>query len=73
MTASSDTEESSKPERGFWSSIKKIFSRSSIDQELKESLEEVIEEIEADEGTLGAEERSIIMNTLYGSKKDLSP
>ncbi len=64
MTAPSETEVSSKPERGFWASFKKLFSRSSIDQELKESLEEVIEEIEADEGTLGAEERSIIMNTL---------
>ncbi len=64
MTAPLDTEESNKPERNFWSGIKKIFGRSSIDHELKESLEEVIEEIEADEGTLGAEERSIIMNTL---------
>lgn len=64
MTATSDTEESTRSDRGFWGNIKKLFSRSTIDHELKESLEEVIEEIEADEGTLGEEERSIIMNTL---------
>ncbi len=60
----SQPEETSKSENGFWSSFKKLFNRSNIDHELKESLEEVIEEIEADEGTLGEEERSIIMNTL---------
>lgn len=64
MAASSESEGTTRPEQGFWASIKKIFSRSTIDHELKESLEEVIEEIEADEGTLGEEERSIIMNTL---------
>ena len=58
------SEETSKSESGFWGSFKKLFNRSNIDHELKESLEEVIEEIEADEGTLGEEERSIIMNTL---------
>lgn len=55
---------------GFWERIKKLFIPSNIDQELKESLEEVIEELEADEGTLGHEERSIIMNTLsFGDKR----
>ena len=61
---SSQSEETQKSESGFWSSFKKLFNRSNIDHELKESLEEVIEEIEADQGTLGEEERSIIMNTL---------
>jgi len=60
----SQPEETSKSENGFWSNFKKLFNRSNIDHELKVSLEEVIEEIEADEGTLGEEERSIIMNTL---------
>ena len=60
----SQPEETSKSENGFWNNFKKLFNRSNIDHELKVSLEEVIEEIEADEGTLGEEERSIIMNTL---------
>lgn len=64
MTSSSQSGDPSRSEGGLWSNLKKIFTRSNIDHELKESLEEVIEEIEADEGTLGEEERSIIMNTL---------
>lgn len=64
MTSQSESENSPKSETGFWASIRKFFTRSNIDHELKESLEEVIEELEADEGTLGEEERSIIMNTL---------
>jgi len=67
---SSESEEKSNADPGFWGGIKKIFSRSNVDNELKESLEEVIEELEADEGTLGEEERSIIMNTLsFGDLK----
>jgi magnesium and cobalt transporter len=58
------SEDTSRDEVTFWGRIKKTFIRSNIDKELKESLEEVIEEIEADQGTLGQEERSIIMNTL---------
>ena len=64
MTSSSKPDGANGQQNGFWASIRKIFTRSNIDQALKESLEEVIEEIEADEGTLGVEERSIIMNTL---------
>ena len=64
MTSSSKPDGTNGQQNGFWASIRKIFTRSNIDQALKESLEEVIEEIEADEGTLGVEERSIIMNTL---------
>lgn len=70
MTLPPPTERTSNNEGTFWGRIKKIFIRSKIDTELKESLEEVIEEIEADEGTLGIEERSIIMNTLsFGDLK----
>ena len=70
MTSSSESEDEPGSSTGFWGGIKKIFTRSNIDQELKESLEEVIEELEADEGTLGEEERSIIMNTLsFGDKR----
>ena len=64
MISPLETETSPKNGRGIWGSIKRIFTRSNIDSELRESLEEVIEELEADEGTLGEEERSIIMNTL---------
>ncbi len=64
MTSPSETEITPKNAKGIWGNIKRIFMRSNIDSELKESLEEVIEELEADEGTLGEEERSIIMNTL---------
>lgn len=67
---SSESEGRPRTETGFWGGFKKIFSRSNVDNELKESLEEVIEELEADEGTLGEEERSIIMNTLsFGDLK----
>ncbi|MEZ5757364.1 MAG: hemolysin family protein [Emcibacteraceae bacterium] len=61
---SSDSADKPGSNTGFWGAIKNIFNKSDIDHELKESLEEVIEEIEAAEGTLGEEERSIIMNTL---------
>lgn len=64
MTTSSESNGQSKPESRLFGGLKKVFGRSKIDNELKESLEEVIEEIEADDGTLGEEERSIIMNTL---------
>ncbi|MDG1996663.1 MAG: hemolysin family protein [Emcibacteraceae bacterium] len=64
MTSSTPPEDTQRPEKGLWSSFKNLFTQSKIDHELKESLEEVIEEIEADKGTLGKEERSIIMNTL---------
>lgn len=64
MPASTESDDNNKPERSIWNGFLKIFRRSTIDHELKESLEEVLEEIEADEGTLGEEERSIIMNTL---------
>jgi len=64
MTSSSESEDTTRSETGFWGSFKKIFTRSNIDSELRESLEEVIEELESDQGTLGEEERSIIMNTL---------
>lgn len=70
MTLSSEVEETTRADKGFWNGIKRIFFRAKIDSELKESLEEVIEELEADEGTLGEEERSIIMNTLsFGDLK----
>tara|TARA_R110002096_G_scaffold432240_1_gene648751 strand:+ start:175869 stop:176747 length:879 start_codon:yes stop_codon:yes gene_type:complete len=70
MTSSSESEDEPGSSAGFWGGIKKLFTRSNIDQKLKESLEEVIEELEADEGTLGEEERSIIMNTLsFGDKR----
>ncbi len=59
-----ESEDISSPNVGLWGSVKKLFTRANIDNKLKESLEEVIEEIEADKGTLGEEERSIIMNTL---------
>ncbi|MCP5382543.1 MAG: HlyC/CorC family transporter [Kordiimonadaceae bacterium] len=61
---SSDSADKTGSNTGFWGAIKNIFNRSDIDHELKESLEEVIGEIEAAEGRLGEEERSIIMNTL---------
>ncbi|MBT5185263.1 MAG: HlyC/CorC family transporter [Kordiimonadaceae bacterium] len=64
MTSPSKSEDPLKVELGFWGNLKKIFTPNNIDNELKESLEEVIEELESDEGTLGEEERSIIMNTL---------
>lgn len=64
MTSSTPSGDTQRSESGLWGSFKKLFTQSKIDHELKESLEEVIEEIEADEGTLGKEERSIIMNTL---------
>lgn len=70
MTRPSPSQDVSNNEVTFWGRLKKIFTRSNIDTELKESLEEIIEEIEADEGTLGFEERSIIMNTLsFGDLK----
>ncbi|MCC3862348.1 transporter associated domain-containing protein [Pseudemcibacter aquimaris] len=64
MTSSSQSDDQSRSEGRLFGGLKKVFSRSKINSELKESLEEVIEEIEADDGTLGEEERSIIMNTL---------
>jgi magnesium and cobalt transporter len=64
MPASTESDDNDKPEQSVWNSFLKIFRRSTIDHELKVSLEEVLEEIEAGEGTLGEEERSIIMNTL---------
>ena len=64
MTSPLQSEDPQKAELGFWGNLKIIFTRNNIDNELKESLEEVIEELESDEDTLGEEERSIIMNTL---------
>ncbi|MDA0707833.1 MAG: hemolysin family protein [Proteobacteria bacterium] len=64
MNISSEPEEPLKLENGLWGRIKKFFIRSKMVSQLKESLEDVIEELEADDGTLGEDERSIIMNTL---------
>lgn len=64
MASQTESEEGSKSEVSIWSNIKKIFASSKTNSELKESLEGVIEELDADEGTFGEEERSILLNTL---------
>ncbi|WP_321393306.1 hemolysin family protein [Emcibacter sp.] len=66
----SDSEPSSSNKGGFWNWLKKILTTRNGDTSLKESLEGVIEEYEADDSSLREEERSIIKNTLaFGEKR----
>ncbi len=51
-------------EGGFLNRLKNLFSGHRGDNSLKESLEEVIDELEDDDSSLGEEERAIIKNTL---------
>ena len=65
-----DAEPSSSNKGGFWSWLKKLVTTRNGDTSLKESLEEVIEEFEAEDSSLREEERSIIKNTLaFGDKR----
>jgi len=75
-TQNSIIEESSEPEPpsskqgGFLSWLKNLLTARSSDPSLKESLEEVMEELESEDDSLGEEERSIIKNTLtFGDKR----
>ena len=59
-----DTDPPSRDGGGFINWIKGIFSGGGGDNSLKESLEEVIDELEDEESSFGEEERSIIKNAL---------
>ncbi|PHZ86014.1 transporter associated domain-containing protein [Paremcibacter congregatus] len=66
----SETEPPSRRQNGFYGWLKSLFSPNNGDYSLKESLEEVIDELEDGESSFGAEERSIIKNTLtFRSKR----
>jgi len=68
----SDDENGAEPSSrkgGLWDWLKKLLTARNSDASLKESLEEVFEEYEEEDTSLGEEERSIIRNTLTFSDK----
>lgn len=65
-----DPEPPSSSKGGALRWLKNLFAARTSDTSLKESLEEVIEELESEDSSLGEEERSIIKNTLtFGNKR----
>jgi len=64
VESAGDAEPPSGRQDGFFGWVKGLFATGTGDNSLKESLEEVIEELEDSESSFGEEERSIIKNTL---------